>query len=139
MSEEIKAFDRSNIANISKDVVQVLKDKLGDRLGVDISYDGATFSENQAVFRINFVVKKTASGISGGQAEFERYARFFGMDPSDYMKTFVNSEDGHTYRIEGFRPNAKRYRVLTTCLDDGKSVAFTIGYVRGALKASQGK
>lgn len=136
MSNVIQSLDRGNISTVTSEMTNLLQRELGDRFGLDISYEGATFTASQATVRISLVVRKNEEGISGAQASFEMYARFYGLKASDYHKTFVNPFDHRTYRIEGFRARAKRYPILARCIETGKEVAFTVGQVREALKSS---
>jgi hypothetical protein len=65
--------------------------------------------------------------------DFEALATLYGLEPSDFGRTFRWDHDGREYRVAGVRPRAKTASVLVVRVHDGKRFAMPSATVRKAL------
>lgn len=65
---------------------------------------------------------------------FEALAGSFGLEPSDYGRTFKT--DGHAFRITAINPNRPRYPISAERLADGRGYKFSAENVVAYLRAS---
>lgn len=70
-------------------------------------------------------------------AAFGHMAGLYDFLPSDYGTVFVHPDTGRAYRLVGFRPRNRKYKVL--CVDEatGDRVKCTLGFVRSGLMAAR--
>lgn len=68
------------------------------------------------------------------RAEFEKYCGRYGMDPSDFGRSFVRT--GGTYQITGWDRKATRYKVVLRDPRDGREYAMSPNMVLQLLGRS---
>jgi len=78
---------------------------------------------------------KDGSLYSPDKALFEVLAPQFGLEPSDYGRTF--SHRNEMFRIVAINPNRPRYPVGVERVADGRGFKFAAGDVAYCLKYSQ--
>jgi hypothetical protein len=71
-------------------------------------------------------------GKPPAQAKFELAARQYGLEPSDFEKTFAMDDRG-PYRITGIEPSRPTYPISAVHVRTGKEYKFRIGDVLRAL------
>ncbi|MEO0829888.1 MAG: hypothetical protein AAFY03_05455 [Pseudomonadota bacterium] len=86
---------------------------IGFRVGIPMD-DGALFSHEKTLF--------------------EALAPSFGLDPSDYGRTFRT--DGDAFRLTAINPNRPKYPISAERIADGRGFKFTAENVAIYLKAS---
>lgn len=69
--------------------------------------------------------------ISPDSLAFTKFAHLFGLEPGDLGETFLSQ--GETFRITGLRTKAKRYPVIATNVQTGRSFKFSTHVVRNGL------
>ncbi|MDE4297128.1 hypothetical protein PXK56_18245 [Phaeobacter gallaeciensis] len=123
----IKQVTRANLGVVQQEFVKELK-AVADRLGLDISNGGGTYSNGgTGTVKIDISVKDDGTGVSGAAAEFAMYARTSGIDPDAFGKDFVFDarKPWDTYKVSGVNPGSPKYRFSATRNSDGKTFKFT--------------
>ena len=126
----INNIDRSTHRYVQERIEKALKD-LGNELGLDLNSGAGTYGGNTATFKISANVRTTASGMSGAEVEWRRFANWNDIDPESFGKTFAFS--GETYKVEGWRPKAPVYPVLARSVKTGKLICFQKETVQNAF------
>jgi hypothetical protein len=117
-------MDRNKVKEISADVEAALQ-AVATKHGLTVSVRGGVFTQGSFKPRVEF---KTGDA---DRAEFEQYARAFGLTPEMFGKTFA-APGGARYRIAGLRLNSRKRPVLVQRLD-GKQFVFEVAAVLAAL------
>lgn len=84
-------------------------------------------------FRVGIPMQDGAL-FSHDKAMFEVLAPHFGLDPSDYGRTFTT--DGTAFRIIAINPNRPKYPISAERIADGRSFKFSAENVVAYIKAS---
>ena len=110
---------KANARIINEAAMEALK-QVAETYGLQVSegrggYDptGGTFDK-----KYTFTIP-TEDGIP---ADFRRLASMFGMKPEDYGRTFTTHQG--TYSICGISPRSRKYPILATSADNGKTYKF---------------
>ena len=72
--------------------------------------------------------------FSHDKALFEVLAQSFGLEPSDYGRTF--RVDGEMFRITAINPNRPKYPISAERLADGRNYKFSADNVAAYLNTS---
>jgi len=67
---------------------------------------------------------------------FEALAGSFGLEPSDYGRTFRT--DGHAFRITAINPNRPKYPISAERIADGRGYKFSVENILAYLRAARG-
>lgn len=86
-------------------------------------------------FRVG-IPMEDGSLFSHDKLMFEALAGSFGLEPSDYGRTFRT--DGHAFRITAINPNRPRYPISAERIADGRGYKFSAENVLAYLKAAHG-
>ena len=124
---------RATVGEITKPFLVTLRAELdaalqavAEKHGVSIRAGNASFDALHANFKVEVKVLQTASGVSGDEAEFRRYAGMVGLQPDVYGKTFVSN--GSTFTVSGLSLKSRRMPVLAR-REDGKVYKFPVNIV----------
>jgi len=86
-------------------------DILAKELGVRIAVGLATFTANNAIFKVEVAALQEDGTAVTRQAEhFQRLARTYGLEPTDLGRTF--RDGAKVYKIVGARPRNREYPIL---------------------------
>ncbi len=120
-------FGKAKLKDIRADIAEALKaveDKYNMNLEVGrITYDSTSF---RASLKAN-----VGNAEDGAKAEFEKYALRFGMEPSDFGKSFIMADD--TFEITAIKPRARKYPVVAINKTNGKSYKFAASQVKAFM------
>jgi hypothetical protein len=102
--QQFTKMDRATAQEISKITQKALRDVFSAH-GLDVTSDGGKFDDHTFTPKVTFAV---AGGIEEKEREeFERAARLYGVQPSDYGRVF--KYQGREYTLCGVRPRAGKY------------------------------
>jgi len=116
-------INRDKAKQISADVEAALK-AVATKHGLTVTVRGGSFTAGTFKPRVEF-----KSG-DADRAEFEQYARMFGLPADAFGKTFAVR--GMRYAIKGLRLNSRKRPVLAERLD-GKMFCFEVAAVLAGL------
>lgn len=104
-------MDKQQVRHI-RDLVNQELVELGKRLNVKFEVGGASYDPNgAATFKLKVgVINAEGETYTVEKADFERYARTYGLQPSDLGREFQMG--GHWYKIVGASRKARSYPIL---------------------------
>jgi len=130
---KVTKMTRPVAKRIAADVAAALK-PVAEKYGMSLSEGGWSYYDTDITFKPKFAVV-TDSGVP---ADFERLAPKYGLEPSDFGKTFTSL--GRQFRITGIKPTRRQYPISGERVPDGKSYKFTAQQVvTGLGKTSKAK
>ena len=109
-----------------KQAMQALEQKYG--LVIDLNTIHYTATE----FNAKLVAKEGESRDDVNEADFKRYCRQYGLEPTDYDRRFTFQ--GKDYIVVGVRPSKRKYPICCQSVEDGRTYGFTAEAVKRALK-----
>ena len=120
----IKNMTRENVGRIRSDLDEALT-KVAEKYGLTLKIEGGRFDPSGGTFspKITFVCA-TADGIP---ADFAQFAPRYGLEPSDYGKTFTTG--GETYALCGIKPRNRKYPIVARCIKGRGKFKFTASVV----------
>ena len=130
MSLDITTMNRGAVSHISESAFAALQTE-ADTMGLALKRERGVFAPDAGTFtfKVTFVCK-TESGIP---SDFISHAGMYGYSEEDYNRLFRTCNG--KYRLIGFKPNARKYKVLGKCESSGKTYKFTLDTLRRALEA----
>lgn len=99
--------------------------------GLSVELNGGRMAEHEFKPKVILKVGATASGDNPDKVKFSRLCHMYGLQPTDYLRTFHNR--GSTYRIIGIEPRRRKYPILVEDVVTKKRVAFTASGVNAAF------
>ncbi|MAG24504.1 hypothetical protein CMI47_02895 [Candidatus Pacearchaeota archaeon] len=97
-----------------------------------------TYRDNEMPVAFKLLVperdEQTGAAIDPGESEFRRLASRYGLEASHYGRTFSTFRG--TYRISGIKPKARKYPILATCTETGRTYKFLAAQVEKAMEES---
>lgn len=128
---KIKQIDRATCKDLRPKILAALKE-LGEELGVGFSLGNASYSPENATFKLNIgVIAENGTAKTPEAAAFERMASTLGFKPEDLGKVFVSQ--GVAYKISGYKATRRKYPISATRVHDEKGFKFTVAQVKLAL------
>jgi len=121
-----KEFNRGNLGAIQEKMVEKLKE-IENELGIKFESQGCSFGDIEATFKIKGII----AGTDPGKDKFEKYCNLYGLEKSDFGKTF--SERGKEYKITGILTSSRKYPIEVVRLSDGQKMKYTVSGVKTAL------
>lgn len=117
MAKQITEFNRSNLREIRDIIDGALKDALEEygltaKMG-NISFSGEDFTTKVTV--------SCGSDDEAAQREWDKHAYKFGMESSDFGKTFMVR--GKPYTVSGIKPRSSKYPIIAKD-EKGKAYKF---------------
>lgn len=101
-----------------KDFDKTLSDLL-DEYGFKMEQGNIRYDDFQMSFKVTFKDGGDLDEEDFKRKEFEKMARhFMGIDSEDYGQIFESH--GRKFKIVALNKRAKKYPLITKCLDDGK-------------------
>ena len=104
-SNKIEEFNRQNCRTVDNAIEAALK-QVEDQFGISIKIGGGRFSTNEFTTKITVT---TGDGSDAARAKWNAYAFRFGLNDSDFGKTFTSN--GEQFTITGLNPRRKKYPV----------------------------
>ena len=128
MSLDITTMNRGAADHIGERAYKALQaEALG--MGLTLNRERGLYDPGAGTFTFKGTfVCKTESGIP---SDFVRYAEMYGFGEKDYNRLFRTCNG--KYRLIGFKPNARKYKVLGKCESSGKTYKFTLDTLKRAL------
>ena len=111
-------MDKATADKLYKDL-QTTLNTFAKAHGLTLKTGNGRYGSNS--LRIPVELFEVTNGKSAEQVEFEKYAKLFGLEPSDYGKTFATG--GATYTIVGLAMRSRKYPILAK-RQDGQTVKF---------------
>lgn len=111
--------------------------KVAETHGLTVEGGGVSDIDLRHGFDIQFRVgipMQDGSLFSPDKAMFEVLAPHFGLEPSDYGRTFRT--DGAAFRITAINPNRPKYPISAERVADGRGFKFSAENVVAYIKAS---
>ena len=97
-----------------------------------------TYRDNEMPVAFKLLVperdEQTGATIDPGESEFRRLASRYGLEASHYSRTLSTFRG--TYRISGIKPKARKYPILATCTETGRTYKFLAAQVEKAMEES---
>ena len=97
----------------------------------------APYGGETGIVRLGCAVRDNGSGMSGEEALFGKHCRLFGLEPSDYNRTFW--VEGHQYRLVGVKPSRPKFPMEVVRVGNGKTYTMTSNGVRSGLDREDAK
>jgi hypothetical protein len=119
MKPTYHAITREDCDTLTDKIVEALTPVLSGH-GLTVTCPRGTYSTTQVRATVVLAIKKTASEKSPAQDRFERHASDFGLDPSNYGRTFTVG--GRTFTLSGLNLRARKRPIQAT--SDGKTWVF---------------
>jgi len=119
-------FNKKTANALMADILSALQ-PLATTRGLTIEGAGGSFDDGSLSVRI----KVSAQTEDGTPVNFHNHATRIGLPGDCYGKTFTVA--GHTYRVVGIRLRNRRYPVLATRSDDGKTYKLDVYTVSRSL------
>ena len=132
---------RSQVKDLTKKperdfVIAQLENALADfevASGVKGAIQSIRYDEGFANIRIKVSVIGDDGEVFSEEAEaFNKYAVLFDLQ-SDWLGKTFKSTRGREFKITGLKPGNRKYPVIATALDDGKSYKFPAASVRDLM------
>jgi hypothetical protein len=123
----MKQFDRTACRLLSAEIEAALQ-PLAAKHEIKIKCASGTFTAGNYRLKIECAVEVNGQVMTHEVEDFKRYARHFGLEPSDLGKTITHL--GEAYRVEGLKPKSHRFPVTATRLRDGKRYKIPASAVR---------
>jgi hypothetical protein len=131
----------AKITEIDKDTCRKIRDELnkvlepfGKKFGLVVHAGNATYSENNAVFKVEVnTVDQDGNAISREAEAFTKNAFVYGLKPEHLNQTF-KSFHGESFEIIGLATRSNKYPILAKNLENGKTYKFPAEQVKALLK-----
>jgi len=131
--KQIKTIDRASCKRLRDELDKVLA-PLGMKLGLDISAGNATFTAENATFKVKIATLSADGTVRDEEAEaFKKGAVLYGLKP-EMLNTTFKGWNGETFEIVGLATRSRKYPVLAKD-KSGKTFKFPIAQVLAQLKA----
>lgn len=124
----MESITRQDAAILGREVEEALK-IVAERHGLTCEIRGGTFDAGFFKPRVEF---KTAGN---DRSEFDRYATLFGLEASDFGRTFTSG--GREFKVSGVAPRSTRRPILAIETRTGRTFKFEQSAVARALGASR--
>lgn len=136
MTAKSTALNKSGITAIRADM-QAALEGVARKHGLSLELAGITYNAAFLRTRVRMVaqssVQASTPGVSAVPATFAMDAARFGLQASDFGRTFRSAE-GQAYRITGIVPKRYKYPITTTRLSDGQSIKWSAQSVQARLR-----
>jgi len=130
---KIKEIDRASCKRLRVEMDKVLI-PLGKKLGVDISTGNASYSAENASFKVKVATLGADGTVRDEEAEaFKKNAFMFGLKP-EMLNTTFKSFAGDTFEIVGLATRSRKYPVLAKNILSGKTFKFPVEQIKQHIK-----
>lgn len=127
-------FDKPTIRSLRPELEKALVDVCAKH-GITAKIGNASFTDLECKFQLILELEGAGEAKSTAkQADFERYATLYGLEPTDLGKTFLVG--GSLYSITGISPNRPKFPI-DGVRHDGKMFKFGLETVKRALAISK--
>jgi len=121
--KKIKEIDKSACKLIRQELNKTLE-TLGKKLGLSISAGNASFSPENATFKLNVATLANDGTVKSKEAEsFKNLATLYGLKP-EMLNTTFKSYSGESFEIIGLAARSNKYPVLAKNILSGKTQYF---------------
>jgi len=127
-------FDKPTIRSLRPELEKALADVCAKH-GFTARIGSGSFSDFECKFQLILELDGAGEAKSTAkQADFERYATLYGLEPTDLGKTFLVG--GSLYSITGISPNRPKFPI-DGVRHDGRKFKFPAMTVKAALARSK--
>ena len=119
MQDTYNTITRSDCRPITTKIIDTLTPLLSEH-GLRVTCRNSSFSSTSVKATLMITIQETATGNSPEQDTFERHAAYFGLDPSNYGRTFTIR--GRTFLLSGLNLAARKRPIQATA--DGQTWVF---------------
>lgn len=130
---KLTEISRGDLHLLGQTFADALKD-VGDTFGIKIEPYGGKYGGPSGEVRLKVTIVDPADPEKIDRNMFEAYASWFGLDKTDFNRTFVSG--GVQYRIKSLKPGAAKYPVIAERVRDGKRFKFPQSTVKSGLLRS---
>ncbi|RUP37977.1 MAG: hypothetical protein EKK63_13810 [Acinetobacter sp.] len=126
----MERFDKINLRALRPELERALSDVCAKH-GITATIGSGSFTDLECKFKL--ILNLEGSGevkSTAKQADFERYAALYGLEPTDLGKTFIVG--GNSYTITGLSPNRPKFPI-DGIRYDGRQFKFPVLTVKIAL------
>jgi hypothetical protein len=120
----MESITRQDAATLGREVEEALR-AVAERHGLTVSVRGGTYDAGFFKPRVEF---KTDGS---DKQEFERYATMYGLQATDFGRTFTSQ--GREFKVAGIAPRSTRRPILATETRTGRTFKFEANAVVRSL------
>jgi len=126
----MERFDKTNLRALRPELEKALADVCAKH-GITATIGSGSFTDLECKFKLILNLEGSGEAKSTAkQADFERYAVLYGLEPTDFGKTFIVG--GNSYTITGLSPNRPKFPI-DGMRHDGRKFKFPVLTVKIAL------
>jgi hypothetical protein len=130
---KIKTIDKATCKKIRAELDKVLE-PFGRKFGLSVKSGNATYSENNATFKIKIATVDSNGNVQDAEAEaFKMNAFMYGLKP-EHLNTTFESWNGETFEIIGLATRSPKFPILATNTKSNKTFKFTAEQVKALIK-----
>jgi hypothetical protein len=130
----MERFDKPTLRSLRPELETALADVCAKH-GITARIGNASFTELECKFQLILELEGVDEAKSTSrQADFERYATLYGLEPTDFGKNFL--VNGVLYSITGISPNRPKFPV-DGVRHDGRKFKFPALTVKAALSRNK--
>jgi hypothetical protein len=111
MENTYHTITRADCRPITAKIIDTLTPLLAEH-GLRVTCRNSTYSSTSIRATLVITIQETATGKSPEQDTFERHAAYFGLDPSNYGRTFTIRE--RTFTLSGLNLAARKRPIQAT-------------------------
>ncbi len=131
----IEKFSATAITLIGVEIEQALA-PIAEKYGISIRAGGGRFTETDANLQLVLLVRDSdGDPITPERADFVRFAREYGLEPTDVGREFALS--GYRYVVEGLKTSNPRYPILARKKIDRRLYKLSADAVKMALEREE--
>lgn len=116
---KLEQFNPQNLKQV-RIALQAKLDVLSEEFGVPFKAGNITYSDD--TFKCGVTSTIVPDGMSKMQVDFDKCCFQFGLDKSDYGKTFRSG--GESFKLVGLKPRSPKYSVVGEDVTTGKRYKF---------------
>lgn len=132
--KQIKQIDRASCKRLRDELDKVLA-PLGKKLGLSISAGNASFTPENATFKVKIATLGADGTVRNEEAEaFKKSAILYGLKP-EMLNTTFKDWGGDTFEIVGLATRSRKYPVLAKNILTGKTFKFPVEQVLAHVKS----
>ena len=123
-SGEITKFTQQTCRAVDKAIEDALK-QVEQQFGISINVGGGSLSDHEFTTKLTV---RTGDGSDAARKQFELYAFRFGLNDSDFGKTFT--AQGEQYQVTGIKPRSRKYPVIAKNVRTGVDYKFPASMIK---------
>lgn len=124
-------MDKATVKTMQDDMAKAVED-VAQKYGLRITKSAARFSDHEVSLTFGFRTTDTAAILTREKADWEKYAKMFGLEPDDFGQEF--EWWAQKYCITGVNLGRTKYPIKACLKGTTKMYKFSADMVKFALK-----